>query len=136
MPAELDDGFVGIAQTDWHHGRPVYDSTKLEGIDIPETPEGFKEPIFFTPGFSVEENEDVIVFNPKEGLNKAIVGVTNQNQAVYEFEELLHAMMEAEGWDADTAGDWISYNTLRDYSYRNQGPVVYENLDYILNDEE
>ena len=41
-------------------------------------------------------------------------------------------MMAVEEWDSETAADWISFNTLRDYSYRDAGPVVYQNLDYML----
>lgn len=138
MPEELDKGFVGIAETDWHYGRPVYDLSKLEEVEIPKTPEGKKEPIFFTPGFSENDVEEVVVFAPAEGLNKAIVGITDQNQAVYEYNQLLDAMKEAEGWDDEDAADWISVNTLRDYSYRDRGPVVYNNglVQYILEEYE
>ena len=41
-------------------------------------------------------------------------------------------MMAVEEWDSETAADWISFNTLRDYSYRDAGPVVYQNLDHML----
>jgi len=135
MPEDLDKAFVGFAQTDWHYGRPVYDASKIEG-GIPETPEGMKDPIYFSPG-SLDEKKHagVIVFDP-QGLNKAITGVTFQNQAVYEYNDLIHVMMEVEDWDEESAVDWISYNTLRDYSYRDQGPVVYMDITYFLDDEE
>lgn len=134
IPEALEKGFVGIAETDWYYGRPIYDLSKLNDVEIPETPEGMKEPIFFTPGFNENEVEDVIVFDPQDELNKAIVGITDQNQAVYEYDKLLEAMMEAEGWDEEEAADWISYNTLRDYSYRERGPIVYNGtlMEYIF----
>ena len=137
MPKELDKGFVGIAETDWHSGRPIYDLSKLTDVEIPDTPEGLKEPIFFTPGFNENEVEDVVLLAPTEGLNKAIVGITDQNQAVYEHIKLLDAMMEAEGWDEEDAADWIAVNTLRDYSYRDRGPVVYDGtvIEYIFEED-
>lgn len=137
MPDVLDKGFVGIAETDWHWGRPIYDLSKLTDVEIPETPEGLKEPIFFTPGFNREDFEGVL-FAPEEGLNQAIVGVTDQDQAVYEHEALANAMMFAENWDDEDAEDWISANTLRDYSYRDRGPVVYDGhlIEYILEEDE
>lgn len=132
MPEEYDNAFLGLAITDWHYNRPVYDLSKIPELNI-DIPDGFKEPIFVTKISDINgyNSEDYIRFLP-DGLDESIFGITDNGQVVYEYEDLLECMMAVEEWDSETAADWISFNTLRDYSYRDAGPVVYQNLDHML----
>lgn len=69
--------------------------------------------------------DDVIIFdNPSyEG---ALIGVTWDNQAVYDYDLMIESLMKEDNMTAEEAADFISYNA----SYR-QGyeyPVIVNNL--------
>ena len=53
--------------------------------------------------------EDVIVFdNPS--YDDALIGVTTNNQAVYDYEQMVEWLVNHEGMDHESATDFISYN--------------------------
>lgn len=61
-------------------------------------------------------HEDTLFFeNPS--FVKAITGITDSEQLIYDYDLMIAAAMEEEGWDAESAIEWIDYNTLRSIPY-------------------
>ena len=69
-------------------------------------------------------HEETIFFeNPS--FVKAITGITDSGQLIYNFDMMIEAAMEEEGWDAESAIEWIEYNTLRSIPYiEGNRPIV------------
>jgi hypothetical protein len=69
-------------------------------------------------------HEDTIFFeNPS--FVKAITGITDSEQLIYDYNLMIEAAMEEEGWTAEEAIEWIDYNTLRSIPYMGQHhPIV------------
>lgn len=47
----------------------------------------------------------------------ALIGVTNDNRAVYDFEKMVEWLMETQSWTNNEAIEWIEYNTMRALPY-------------------
>lgn len=71
-----------------------------------------------------QEHEETIFFeNPS--FVKAITGITESGQLIYDYDLMIAAAMEEENWNADEAIDWIEYNTLRSIPYMGHAhPIV------------
>ena len=48
---------------------------------------------------------------------KAITGITESGQLIYDYDLMIDAAMEETGWEYDDAVDWIEVNTLRTIPY-------------------
>lgn len=58
------------------------------------------------------------VFFENPSFVKAITGITDSEQLIYDYDLMIAAAMEEEGWDAESAIEWIEYNnTLRSIPY-------------------
>lgn len=57
------------------------------------------------------------VFFENPSFVKAITGITDSEQLIYDYDLMIAAAMEEEGWDAESAIEWIDYNTLRSIPY-------------------
>lgn len=68
--------------------------------------------------------EDIVVFsNP--GYDDARIGVTTDNQAVYDFDEIVNWLRNYWGFDEDEAIEWIEYNTIRALPYvGDRAPII------------
>ena len=72
--------------------------------------------------------EDLVVFeNPS--FDKAIVGVSYDDRVIYDYDLMIEAAMEEEGWTAEDAIDWIEFNTLRSLGYVEGSPIVIYRLE-------
>ena len=77
-----------------------------------------------------EGYEDTVVFeNPS--YDTAIIGVSYDGRAIYDYELMITWLMNEQGWNRDSAVEWIDYNTLRALDYYNStsdeqadGPIV------------
>ena len=69
-------------------------------------------------------HEDTIFFeNPS--FVKAITGITDSGQLIYDYDLMIAAAMEEEGWSCEDAVEWIDYNTLRAIPYMGRcHPIV------------
>ena len=76
---------------------------------------------------------ELLVENGYEGVkyltdfsyDTALIGVTDSNQAVYDYQKMVEWLMEHEGMTADDAAEWIDYNTIRAIPYMGEGaPIV------------
>lgn len=60
----------------------------------------------------------------------ALIGVTNTNQAVYDYNKMVEWLMESEDFSEEEATEWISYNTERALGYMGeQCPLIMYPLD-------
>ena len=69
-------------------------------------------------------HEETLFFeNPS--FVKAITGITDSGQLIYDYNLMISAAMEEEMWDVDEAIEWIEFNTLRSIPYMGQyRPII------------
>lgn len=81
--------------------------------------------------------EDVLLENGYEGVkfltnysyDDALIGVTEDNRAVYDYEKMVTWLMETQGWTYEEAAEWVDYNTIRALPYMGEGaPIVMYSL--------
>ena len=72
-----------------------------------------------------EGYEDVIIYdNPS--YDDALICITNDNRAVYDYDKMIEWLVEKEGMDYDEAADFISWN---DSFYYGEGyPLIIFNI--------
>lgn len=61
-------------------------------------------------------DDEMVVFT-EEHYDKAIIGVTQDGCAVYDYDKLVEAMVTQEDLTPDEAADWIGYNMIRSLPY-------------------
>ena len=68
--------------------------------------------------------EDLVVFeNPS--FDKAIVGVSEDNRVIYDYDLMIEAALEEEkDWDVTDAIEWIEFNTIRSLPYIENAPII------------
>ena len=66
--------------------------------------------------------EDVIVFSNPD-YTTALVGLTPNNNAVYDYDLMVEWLVENEDMDYEESADFISYNSS--YYYGENYPVIY-----------
>ena len=55
----------------------------------------------------------------------ALVGVTSDNRAVYDYEKMIEWLINTEGFTEEEAVEWIDYNTLRAIRYFGENaPII------------
>ena len=79
----------------------------------------------------VSSIEGLTVLDPRY-LDTAIIGVTDDNRVVYDYDKLRTAFMKAEGWDEEESDDWINYNTIRSLPYIPNSPVIMFDISYMI----
>lgn len=68
--------------------------------------------------------EDVIIFE-NFSYDDAFIGVSHDNRAVYDYEQMVMWLMEKEGWSEEDAVEWIEFNTIRSLPYLgDSSPIV------------
>lgn len=73
--------------------------------------------------------EDVLILE-NYSYDDALVGITEDNRAVYDFEKMVTWLMEKEGFSRQDAYEWIEYNTIRAIEYAGpQAPIIMYPLD-------
>lgn len=71
------------------------------------------------------QGHEETVFFEHPSMVKAITGITSSGQLIYDYNLMIEAAMEEEGWTCEDAIDWIEYNTLRSIPYMgNYHPIV------------
>ena len=77
--------------------------------------------------------EERLLDNGYEGIkyltdysyDTALVGVTADDRAVYDYEKMVEWLVETEDFTPEEAAEWIDYNTIRALGYMGpDGPVV------------
>jgi hypothetical protein len=68
--------------------------------------------------------EDVVILE-NYSYDDALVGVTEDGRAVYDFERMVRWLVETEGMDELEAVEWIEYNTIRALPYAGDcAPII------------
>ena len=68
--------------------------------------------------------EDVIILSDYS-YDDALIGVTTDNRAVYDFYKMADWLCENEGFTYEEAIEWIEYNTLRALPYMGHAaPII------------
>lgn len=66
-----------------------------------------------------------VVFLTEYSYDDALIGVTEDGRAVYDYEKMIQWLMDTEGWSCEEAMEWIDYNTLRSLPYMGEGaPII------------
>ena len=68
--------------------------------------------------------ENFIIFENPD-YDSAIIGITENNQVVYNYEKMIEYLMQEDDMGYEEAVDFISYNTIRSLSYAGEGaPII------------
>lgn len=72
--------------------------------------------------------DDVIIFRNPD-YDSAIIGVSTDNQAVYDYDKMVEHLVNNEGMTEEEAADFISYNTVRALPYMGENhPIILSRL--------
>lgn len=68
--------------------------------------------------------EDVLIFSDPS-YDEALVGVTESNQAVYDFEKMVEWLVQNDSLSYDEAVEFIEFNTIRALPYfGDKAPII------------
>ena len=68
--------------------------------------------------------EDV-VYLTNYSYDDALIGITNDNRAVYDYDKMVQWLVETEGFTVEDAIEWIDYNTIRALPYAgSKAPII------------
>ena len=68
--------------------------------------------------------EDSVVFVHPD-YDNAIVGVTDDERVVYDFDKMVEHLMTVDGMERDEAVEFIEYNTIRALPYAGEkAPII------------
>ena len=68
--------------------------------------------------------EDVVILKDFD-YDDALIGVTEDGRAVYDFDLMVAWLMDTEGWSMEDSIEWIDYNTLRAIPYfGDKAPII------------
>jgi hypothetical protein len=80
----------------------------------------------------LENGYDGVKYLTNYSYDKALIGVTDDGRAVYDYELMVEWLMDAEGWSYEDAAEWVSYNTLRTLPYMGEdAPIVINRLEDV-----
>lgn len=66
------------------------------------------------------------------GYDDALIGVSHDGRAVYDYNLMIDWLMSKENWSDDEAVEWIEYNTIRALPYFGEGaPIVMYGFEYL-----
>lgn len=78
--------------------------------------------------------DNVLLFSNYD-YDGALIGITTNNQAVYDFNKMVECLMSKEGFTYEDAVEWIEYNTIRSLPYFGpQAPIVMYSLEEFRHD--
>lgn len=74
--------------------------------------------------------EDAVYF-VNYSYEDALVGISEDGRAIYDYEKMVDWLMKEEGWSDNDAIEWIEYNTLRALPYMgSKAPIIMYPLAY------
>lgn len=73
-----------------------------------------------------------IKFLTNYSYDDALIGVSHDGRAVYDYNLMIDWLMKEEGWSDNEAVEWIEYNTIRALPYFGEGaPIIMYSLAYL-----
>lgn len=73
-------------------------------------------------------NDPIVVFDNLD-YDSALIGITEDNRAVYDYDLMIKYLMDTQGWDETESIEWIEYNTLRALPYVQGAPIIMYRFD-------
>lgn len=67
---------------------------------------------------------DDILLLANYSYDDALIGVTEDGRAVYDFDKMVAWLVDTEGFDQMEAIEWIEFNTIRALPYFENAPVI------------
>lgn len=68
---------------------------------------------------------DGVVYLTNYSYDDALIGVSEDGRAVYDFDKMVTWLMREEGFSAEDAIEWIEYNTIRAITYAgSNAPII------------
>lgn len=75
---------------------------------------------------------DGIKYLTNYSYDDALIGVTEDGRAVYDFEKMVDWLIDEVGITDDEAVEWIEYNTIRALPYMgSDAPIIMYPLPYV-----
>ena len=72
---------------------------------------------------------DYVVLFENYSYDDALIGVTDEGRAVYDFDKMVEWLVTTQSMDPEAAIEWIEYNTIRALPYAGpDGPIVMYSL--------
>lgn len=73
----------------------------------------------------LEAGYEDVVYLVNYGYDDALIGVTDDGRAVYDYNKMVEWLMNKENWSEIDAIEWIEYNTMRAIPYMGEGaPII------------
>lgn len=74
--------------------------------------------------------DDIIILKNYD-YDDALIGVSSDDRAIYDFNKMVEWLMNKEGWTEEESIEWIEVNTLRALPYAgNRAPIIMYSLEY------
>ena len=75
---------------------------------------------------------DGIKYLTNYSYDDALIGVSHDGRAIYDFEKMVEWLIEKESWSDEEAVDFIEYNTIRAIPYfGDKAPIIMYPLAYL-----
>ena len=75
---------------------------------------------------------DGIKYLTNYSYDSALIGVSHDDRAIYDYEKMIEWLINEEGWSYEDAVDWIDYNTIRALPYMGEdAPIIMYPLENI-----
>ena len=72
-------------------------------------------------------HEEAVVFDGPD-YDEAILGVTDEDRVVYDFDKMVEILVNRDGMEELEAIEFIEYNTIRALPYIENAPIVMNRL--------
>ena len=80
----------------------------------------------------INENRDScqrIIFLSNYAFEDALIGISEDNRAIYAYEKMINCLVTEEGFSEDEAVEWIECNTIPSINYLEPGaPIIMHSL--------
>ena len=72
---------------------------------------------------------DAVIFENPD-YDSAIIGVSDDNRVVYDYDKMVECLVKEDGMEYDEAMEFIDYNTIRACPYMgDKAPIVLKRID-------
>ena len=78
----------------------------------------------------IDAGYDNVKYLVDYSYDEALVGITHDDRAVYDFDKMVEWLVANEGFCTDEAIEWIEYNTIRALPYMGEdAPIIMYTLE-------
>ena len=80
----------------------------------------------------LEAGYEGIKFFVNYSYDDALIGVSADGRAIYDYEKMIEWLMDEENWTDEEAVEWIEFNTLRALPYMgSDAPIIMYPISYL-----